>query len=384
MNTETPTISEEMAAQFIKDRDALRKTSEIQSSEPVVSTDPQPLRENRVLGENILDGFNKGHEPTGPIGVPGQPGISNETYAPAKITSLGKAKFLQENEARKEYVDELRDNFSWKNLPVGNLPSQGLFYPEGTQISIRAALSQEIRNFSTIDETDFIEVDEKLNMIVEKCARIMFEGQRVTYKELLELDRFYIVYAIREMTFINGENKLQMQVDCPDCGGSDLVTLTKENFDIFDFPEKIRRFYDGDERAFIMTLKESGEKITLYLPTLGVTNFIKHYVRKRSQANKNFDKAFLNIAPFLFPSWRTLTDNTYDRMNEESFGWSLKKISAVINVVEILQNSVNPEITHNCKTCNSEVKAPLNFQGGVKGLFLYTFDNSGDFFNEIM
>ena len=63
------------------------------------------------------------------------------------VTSLGKAqKFTQ--------VDDdplLAAEIGWKNVPLENLPSQGLFYEESTQIAIRAASVAEIRHWSTID-----------------------------------------------------------------------------------------------------------------------------------------------------------------------------------------------------------------------------------------
>jgi ribosomal protein S27E len=186
------------------------------------------------------------------------------------------------------------------------------------------------------------------------------------------------------MTFKNGENKLQMNISCTECGNQDVIDIQKENFSFFTLPEKLKRFYDYNECAFVIKLKDTGEEFKIYMPTLGVTNFIKQYVRKRQSNNRNIDKAFLRISPFLFGNWRTLNDVKYDATNEESFKWSFKKMSAIIGIIDMLQSAINPEITDTCTSCGTEVKAPISFQGGIKKLFLFTFDDNRDFFDEFV
>ena len=44
----------------------------------------------------------------------------------------------------------------WKNVPFDTLPSQGLFYPENSEITIKAATVSEIRQWSTIDDNDML------------------------------------------------------------------------------------------------------------------------------------------------------------------------------------------------------------------------------------
>ena len=90
--------------------------------------------------------------------------------------SLGKAQNIPESPSF--------DN-GWKNLPVNILPSKGMFYPDGTRIAIRAAEVKEIRHFSTIDEDDRIDIEEKLGMVLDSCMRIDFPGEGVvSFKDL--------------------------------------------------------------------------------------------------------------------------------------------------------------------------------------------------------
>ena len=61
----------------------------------------------------------------------------------------------------------------WHVLDLEELPSQGKFYPADTVIKIRSAKAAEIRHFSTMDENNYIDMEDKLNSIVESCAQMM-------------------------------------------------------------------------------------------------------------------------------------------------------------------------------------------------------------------
>jgi hypothetical protein len=79
-------------------------------------------------------------------------------------------------------------DFGWKNLPLQILPSKGWFYPDGTKIAIRAAEVKEIRHYSTIDEDDLMDLNEKLNFILSKCCTIHYPGEGVvSFKDLINL-----------------------------------------------------------------------------------------------------------------------------------------------------------------------------------------------------
>ena len=294
------------------------------------------------------------------------------------VTSLGKSKNIQDKLDRREETRNMAGDIGWKNIPIGNLPSKGQFYPAGTQLTIRAATVQEIRHFSTIEEEDLIDIDDKLNFIMEKCVRVKFSNGITTFKDLLEVDRFAIIFAVRELTFKDGENKLQMTINCNQCGNSDVIEISKYNFDFFTLDEKLQRFYNSENRSLTLTTK-SGDVIELFIPTLGVTNWIKNFVRNKRQKNEYFDTAFLKISPFLFSDWKRLSEQSYDAMNQKSFTWDVKKMSIVVGVIDLLQKSIDPNIKHSCNSCGAEVSSPISFQGGIKGLFLYS-----DIFDELV
>jgi hypothetical protein len=123
---------------------------------------------------------------------------------------------------------------------------------------------------------------------------------------------------------------------------------------------------------------KNGESFQLHLPTLGIMNFIKSYIKAKQQSNKNFDKTFIKYAPFLFPEWKTLTQSSYDKAVQDSMTWTLQRISVLDKLVEILSSSVNPQIRY-ISSGGGERVSPLNFPGGVKSIFLIS-----DIFGELV
>ena len=285
--------------------------------------------------------------------------------------TLGKAqKFLQQDDPI------LAAEIGWKNIPMDSLPSQGLFYEPETQLAIRSASVAEIRHWSTIDENDLIATDDMLNFIIEKCCRIKAPGKPGNFKDLLEIDRFYLIFAIRDYTFKNGENKLMLTVQDDD-GIEEKIEVTKDSLDYFNPDERLMNYYNAEERCFKLDMK-NGESFELYLPTLGIMNFIKSYIRQKQQQQRNFDKAYVKYAPFLFKDWKTLTQAAYDKSVQESLTWSLQRISVLDKLVEILSSSINPQIRY-MSSGGGERTSPLNFPGGVKSIFLIS-----DIFGELV
>jgi len=294
-----------------------------------------------------------------------------ETNEDGNLVSLGKSKMMEEKNNHKDFMHSMASEIGWKKYPAEYLPSKGMFYPNDIEITIRSANVQEIRHFSTIEEDDVIDIDEKLSFILEKCCRVKMNGTMSTFKDLVDIDRFALVFAIRELTFKEGENKLQMVINCDQCGHSDTLIITKEIIQLFELDDELKPFYNP-ERLCITLVANDGEEIDIFIPSVGVSQSIKNIIRPKMQKKEYVDKTFIKIAPFLFSNWRMINEKTYNQMNDRTFGWNIDKISKVILAIDHLLDSVTPEISHICSVCGSEVKTPLSFQGGFKALFLYS------------
>ena len=288
------------------------------------------------------------------------------------VTSLGKAEKYKVHEDTANLAAEL----GWKNVPLENLPSQGFFYDSGTQVAIRAATVAEIRHWSTIDENDLLGIDDMLNFIIEKCCRIKVPGKPGSYKDIIEIDRFYLIFAIRDLTFKNGENRIFINASGDD-GIEEKIEVNKDVIDYFNPDERLMKYYSADDRCFNIHMK-NGEKFNIYMPTLGTVMFIKNFLKSKQQAGQTFDKAFTKYASFLFPDWKSVNQANYDKAVQDSYSWTLLKISVMDKLIEILSSSIKPQVRY-YNGGGQEATAPLNFPGGIKSIFLIS-----DIFGELV
>jgi hypothetical protein len=275
--------------------------------------------------------------------------------------SLGQASHVNQPEPT-TVVEEL----GWSQVNMSTLPSQGIFYPEGTQIMIRAASGAEIRHWSSLDDEDLLSINDALSRIVDKCCRIRFPKSMGMFKDIKEIDRFFIVFAIRELTFSKGQNSLKVSFTCS-CGKTDSQEIRKEMLSYYVPSLDLQKRFSPDEKCFHLKMTNK-EEIKLFLPSIGVMKFLTDYFTVKTQAKAEIDRAFFKWAPFLFPEWRQLNEDTYQKAMQDSYVWSVDKISVVDWFVDEMQKAVKPEITHKCSACGTEVTAPLNFR--VKSLFL--------------
>jgi len=258
---------------------------------------------------------------------------------------------------------ELGSRIGWQQIDMKDLPTQGLFYPEGTQIAIRSATAAEIRHWSTINEDDLYVLDDMLNYIVERCSAIKFPDGISSWKDIKEVDRFYVILAIRERTFSKGENLLQVKVS-----ETEKVTVTKDMIDYINFDDRLMKYYDPEKRTIVLKFK-TGKSMPIYMTSSGVTNWLKNYINRKQQMQESFDQDFINFAPLVIPDWRGLTDSTYEKFVYESMNWSNSEISMLTKVREIFADTINPVVKYRDEQ-GGERQVPLTFLGGIKSLFL--------------
>lgn len=276
-------------------------------------------------------------------------------------------------EKASENLASIVDNQGWINIDLGLLPSKGDHYPYGTAIRIRAASSGEIRHWSTIDETDFMSITDGVNKILDKCAKISFIDKTASYKDIKEIDRFYLIFAIKEITFKKGENTIKNKFACS-CGHTEEKELFKEMFSFFkteNLPENLRKYYDANEKCFKIKLK-NGEEFDLYLPSVGISKLILSYAKDLYSKKQDPDEAFIKWAPYLIKDWRSVygNDAKLKQFLHDTFLYSHSKISVINYFIGAIAEVVDPKITSTCSSCGSEVSIPFDIPGGIKAIFL--------------
>jgi hypothetical protein len=293
------------------------------------------------------------------------------------ISSLGKSQASSR---------PLSFEMGWKNIPADILPSKGDFYPEGTKIAIRAAEVREIRHFSTIDEDDKLDIEEKLTHIIDRCSRMEFPGEGVvSYKDLKQEDRFFIIMAIRDLTFVKGENSiiLKPQKTCNqkmDCPFNDGIELRTGALSSYELDEQVSKYYNPETRSFVFNIKKIEKVIELFIPSIGVTQEITSFVSECSRKKVEIDEGFLAIAPFLFNDWRDLSYEKILMKMRESDYWTKEEFSLYFELSERIKMGTMLDVKQKCPVCgDGEVTAKITFPNGIRSLFLIS-----DIFRELL
>ena len=266
----------------------------------------------------------------------------------------------------------------WKNVPLENLPSRGLFYPEGAEITIKSASVTEIRQWSTIDENDKLDIDDNLNFIIEKCCRLKIKGGRqwLSWRDISELDRLALIFMIQEITFPDEQNELYLRFSCPGpCTDknrwSDSVKVKSPMLSFIDFPEDILKFYNPQYRCFEIESPKLKETFYIYMPTIGVVETLRSRIVQAKYDGRPIDKAFITIAPYLIQDWHSFNQNAYYRLASENFAWHINKFTFVTKFVKMIEAARKSMVATTCPKCGKIASSPLFHKSGftVKDLF---------------
>jgi|TARA_B110000259_G_scaffold29989_1_gene32417 hypothetical protein len=255
----------------------------------------------------------------------------------------------------------------WHVLDQMTLPSEGKFYPADCIIKIRSAKAAEIRHFSTMDENNYIDMEDKLNSVVESCSQVTSGAKRLSYKDVLEEDRIVLLLSIRDLTFPEPENKLMLNGKGEKTKKKFEVELTTKNLVPSTIDEEIERYYDSKERTYVIKTRSAGE-IRMHPPTIGVMQEVTQYLKDRNEKELEFDKAFIQVLPYIQNDWRTLSLTRIFQLEIDYKAWDQKKFMIIYRLAERMRIGVqaNLETTVDGET----VKAPLEFPGGIKSLFI--------------
>ena len=255
----------------------------------------------------------------------------------------------------------------WHVLDLTTLPSQGKFYPANAVIKIRSAKAAEIRHFSTMDENNYIDMEEKLNSIVETCMQITADKKRLSWKDLLEEDRIVVLLSIRDLTFPEPENKLVLKGKTEKTKKQVDVELAVKNLVPSEIDEEIERYYSEKERTYVSKTRSAGE-VRMKPPTIGVMQEITSYLKDRQEKDQDFDRAFIQVLPYMQPDWRTLGLSKIFQHEVDYKAWDEKKFMVIYRLAERMKIGVSTTLE---TTFEGElVKAPLEFPGGIKSLFI--------------
>lgn len=270
---------------------------------------------------------------------------------------------------------ELREG--WIQVDRNKMGTRSYFYPEDWQFRIRPATVEAIRNWSNIDENNPFAVDEVLNEVLKSCLSIVTAQGQIPWGNVNSWDRLYFLLLIREYTFIEGEQKLKYEDDCPECDNPVTFELTSNSL-LYDYPdEEIIKYYDVNQRCWMIDPVEyevDHEPIYLYIPTLEKDSAIKAWYidRVQNQPNKKTEQAFVRFLPWLAPKISKDLDICKKQIKSLEMNFKSWDINMFTFMDEVLKNIIvtpKDKLITRCPICGQEVTAQIRFPNNISDLF---------------
>ena len=295
------------------------------------------------------------------------------------VTSFGKVP-NREYEYRQEAHMDVVDKYGWQLIDVNNLPSARkglLFYDIGFKLMIRAGDTPEVRQWSEIDESNGMSIDEAFNNMLKSCAKVTYGDRGGSYKDILEEDRIYVLLEIRKLTFPEPENELTFKVSCSE-GHENDMKLSNDNFRSVEINSTMKKYYNGQEKMFIVKTKTYGE-IKIKPPTIGIMQAISTYIADQRQAGVEIDLTFAKILSYISLDWRGLNAKKIKQLEADYSTWSKKKFPLMLKLCDDSRVGIETKMYSNCTSCGVEISADITFPGGIKALFVIS-----DFSDELV
>lgn len=246
------------------------------------------------------------------------------------------------------------------SIDINELPCRE-FYPAGTSVFVRAAKVSEIQSFSMVDDKNFYDIYEKVNKLVSSCVFIKTpEGQKLPYIHLIDGDRWYLLFAIRELTFQKG-NDLYTEVE------DTKIPLKRKYFEFHEMDEKLKKYYDKHNGRFVFQTKHLGD-IEMAPPTLGLQKSFSDYTVKKVQNKKEVDRSFLKIIPYTLPGRTSITEEGIDKKMQEFKTMEHDMFQFLNGAVQKMKFGIKglKSIDEN----GQEVRSQDIFPTGISGLFV--------------
>ena len=238
----------------------------------------------------------------------------------------------------KTILDILNEiNTQTKEIPVTELPSQGLFYPCDFKISIRKASIDDIYEYNSNFEDAAITILSLVHNMIRKCVIL----EKYTFEDIKSVDMFYLIFEISKFTMnrniqVNFYDKLERE-------SFDLI-INKDTFNYFDYKE-INATYNPITRE----LERDGYKFCV--PSYGVEICLIDYITNIDYSEFNSD--FI----FFVGNKRLLTKDEITNLkiifNEELNENEVQKIN---DIVVDFKNLITYSLKYNGKKYDLEFK----------------------------
>jgi hypothetical protein len=231
---------------------------------------------------------------------------------------------------------------------------------------VRPAQVKEIQSYSMVDDSNFYDVVEKMNDMLQACVRIKYpDGKMASFLEIKDQDRLFLIFLIRELTFQQG-NSLAVTAKCT-CGNDIKIELNRKSFVFHEIDEKLERFFNHSSRSYEFKVI-NGKTFEVTPPNIGLQKSFTDFIIRENNEKRTPNLAFLKIIPFMMGG---RTNITYDGVKakvkefEEMDDISFQFLNAAVNKMTFGIK----ELKGICE-CGEEVHTDMQFPDGAAGIFV--------------
>jgi hypothetical protein len=158
-----------------------------------------------------------------------------------------------------------------RKLNVKSLPSQGLFYKDDFEISIRKAKLEDIIEYEhEYIKDDFGSVITKLKKVVE--SNVIF-SPGYNFNDIKSID---VVFLFLEIVRFTKGKAVNLKYFDEDLGEENDIEFSSNYFNYFRLSDDVMEHYNEETKEFII------EDFRFSLPSIGVENCVTNYLISKS------------------------------------------------------------------------------------------------------
>ena len=246
-------------------------------------------------------------------------------------------------------------------INVEELPCKW-FYAAGTTVMVRPADIKEIQAFSVVNETNFYDIFEKVNYMISKCVFLKLpDGRKVPHTHLVDGDRWYMLFIIRDLTFQKGT---ELMTKADDSG--DMIPIKRGNFRFHEMEPTLEKYYDKVNGVF--DIKTKIGDFTLAPPKIGLQKSFTDYMLEIAKKGETIDKSFLKIIPYTLTDRLSITKQGIEKYLKEYEIIGKPEFQVLNQLVEKMKFGIKSVSIIN--ESGEEVHSTNMFPDGIAGLFV--------------
>lgn len=274
----------------------------------------------------------------------------------------------------------------YRILANESLPYEGKLYPSTWKFSYRCPTTDEVAEFSTIDERDTPKIQDAITNLIKKCYVIVDvnEEKQISSSQINDGDRLFFFLKLRE--YYMQDIPIEFPIISQNFQEPLQVNLMAHNLIFKPIKDKLLECYNG--RKWSISVEKFGlkEPIVFLNPTLEISQRIFKYMvnkyreandQKKEKLNKDeFDRKFLLLLPFLYDEGNEKIESLH--LKYKSIQKNEKLLKAYLTIATKMIHTNEEYLIINYQ--GEEEKTDIKFPGGWKNIFI---DNKSfeDLFN---